>query len=243
MQWWDNFVDWFYSDAGSHVFLTAIVPGVAILVAGVVAALIGRGSTKRIVNLHTRAERGAAVTAMIGAARRAANWNSLSVPEQQHAENIALECDVRLRLLPTPGAGMAADWATHQLADLKKQAVSFSFHASQTMKEFKDRLIEWQSTPGRAKKLFKNDLDSWAYESSLSDQDLVAQQKAWEAQQAASNAQAPAVPERAAPAAVPHVPATTSLQDAPESPAPLVAPEPAPTPEVSTRADDVPRTD
>ena len=39
MQWWDNFVQWFYSDAGSHVFTTAIVPGVAIIVAGVIGAL------------------------------------------------------------------------------------------------------------------------------------------------------------------------------------------------------------
>lgn len=185
MQWWDNFVYWFYSDAGSHIVSTTIVPGVAILVAGVIAALIGRGSTKRIVSLHDRDERASAVTAMIAAARRAANWNTLSVPEQQQAEHIALECDVRLRLLPLAGAGLAAEWATHELAELKKQAVSFSFQASQSLKEFKDRLIEWQAHPGRAKKLFKNDLDSWAYEASLSDQDLVAQQKAWEAQQAA----------------------------------------------------------
>ncbi len=190
MQWWDNFVNWFYSDAGSHVFATVIVPGVAIIVAGIIGALIGRGSTKRIVSLHDRAERTAAVTAMISSARRAANWNSLSAPEQQQADHIALECDVRLRLLPVTGAGMAAEWATHELAELKKQAVSFSFQASQSLKEFKDRLIDWQARPSRAKKLFKTDLDSWAYDASLSDQDLVAQQKAWEAQQAASHTQA-----------------------------------------------------
>ena len=188
MQWWDNFVYWFYSDAGTHVFLTAIVPGVAILVAGIVAALIGRGSTKRIVAMHDRDERAAAVTAMIGAARRAANWNALSAPEQQQADHIAIECDVRLRLLPLGGSSLAADWATHELGELKKQAVSFSFQAAQSLKEFKDRLIEWQAHPRRAKKLFRNDLDSWAYEVSLNDQDLAAQQKAWEAQQAAEKA-------------------------------------------------------
>jgi hypothetical protein len=187
MQWWDDIVDWFSSDAGAHIVTTAIVPGLAILVAGIVAALIGRGSTKRIVSLHDRDERASAVTAMIGAARRAANWNALSAPEQQQADNVALECDVRLRLLPLAGSALAADWATHELGELKKQAVSFSFQASQSLKEFKERLIEWQSHPGRAKKLFKNDLDSWAYEESLNDQDLVAQQRAWEAQQAAEN--------------------------------------------------------
>ena len=191
MQWWNDFVEWFYSDAGSHVVTTAIVPGVAILVAGIIAALIGRGSTRRIVTLHDRDERSSAVTAMVGAARRAANWNSLSAPEQQQADHIALECDVRLRLLPLAGSGLVADWATHQLAELKKEAVSFSFQAAQSLKEFKDRLIEWQAHPGRAKKLFKNDLDSWAYEESLNDQDLAAQQRAWEAQQAATAAAPP----------------------------------------------------
>ncbi len=191
MQWWNDFVEWFYSDAGSHVVTTAIVPGVAILVAGIIAALIGRGSTRRIVTLHDRDERSSAVTAMVGAARRAANWNSLSAPEQQQADHIALECDVRLRLLPLAGSGLVADWATHQLAELKKEAVSFSFQAAQSLKEFKDRLIEWQAHPGRAKKLFKNDLDSWAYEESLNDQDLAAQQRAWEAQQAAAAAAPP----------------------------------------------------
>lgn len=209
MQWWNSFVEWFYSDAGSYVVSTAIVPGVAIIVAGTIAALIGRGSTKRIVDLHDRNERASAVTAMIGAARRAANWNTLSAPEQQQADHVALECDVRLRLLPLAGSGLAADWATHQLTELKKEAVSFSFQASQSLKEFKDRLIEWQGRPGRAKKLFKNDLDSWAYEESLGDQDLAAQQRAWEAQQAANAQQADApapapIPPATPPTAGPH---------------------------------------
>ena len=214
MQWWDDIISWFSSDAGSQVITTAIVPGAAILVAGIIAALIGRGSTKRVVSLHDRAERAAAVTAMIGAARRAANWNALSAPEQQQADHIALECDVRLRLLPLSGAGLAAEWATHQVAELKKQAVSFSFQAAQTLKEFKDRLIEWQAHPGRAKKLFKNDLDSWAYDASLNDQDLVAQQKAWEAQQA-----------------------STAVTEPPVAPASFDTPAPLPAHEHSNRAE------
>lgn len=193
MEWWNNFVLWFSSDAGSHVVSTAIVPGVAIVVAGIIAAMIGRGSTKRVVTLHDRAERSAAITAIIGAARRAANWNTLSAPEQQQADHIALECDVRLRLLPLAGAALAADWAAHETAELKKQAISFSFQAAQSLKEFKSRLIEWQEHPSRAKKLFRNDLDSWAYDDSMNDQALLEQQRAWEAQQAGAllSAEAP----------------------------------------------------
>ncbi|MEO7147267.1 MAG: hypothetical protein ABIW81_08030 [Terrimesophilobacter sp.] len=186
MQWWDDFVYWFYSDAGAHIVATAIVPGVAIVVAGVIAALIGRGATKRVISMHEREERASATAAMIGAARRFAQWNTLSGPEQQHADHVAMECDVRLRLLPLAGAAMASNWSAHQLAELKKMAVSFSFQAEQSLAEFRERLIDWQAHPGRAKKLFKNDLDSWAYDDSLTEQDLVAQQKAWQAQQDAS---------------------------------------------------------
>ena len=63
MQWWDNFVYWFYSSAGSYVLSTVVVPAAAILVAGIIGALIGRGATKRIVTMHEREERAAATTA------------------------------------------------------------------------------------------------------------------------------------------------------------------------------------
>lgn len=185
MQWWNDFVDWLSSDDGWRVIATVIVPFVAILVAGLVAAMIGRGSIKRVLSLNERQQRAAAVTAMIGAARRAAVWNTLSDSEQRHANHSALEADVRLRLLAVTGAGLASDWCAHEIAMMKKNAVSFSFQAEQSLVEFRNRVIEWHERPSRAKKLFKNDLDSWAYDTSLADQELVAQQQAWAAQQSA----------------------------------------------------------
>jgi hypothetical protein len=185
MQWWNDFVDWLSSDDGWRVIATVIVPFVAILVAGLVAAAIGRGSTKRVLSLNERQHRAAAVTAMIGAARRAAVWNTLSDSEQRHADHSALEADVRLRLLSVTGANLASDWCAHEIAMMKKNAVSFSFQAEQSLLEFRNRLIEWHERPSRAKKLFKNDLDSWAYDTSLADQELVAQQQAWAAQHSA----------------------------------------------------------
>lgn len=185
MQWWNDFVDWLSSDDGWRVVATVIVPFVAIMVAGLVAAAIGRGSTKRVLALNERQHRAAAVTAMIGAARRAAVWNTLSDAEQRHANHSALESDVRLRLLAVTGASLASDWCAHEIAMMKKNAVSFSFQAEQSLLEFRNRLIEWHERPSRAKKLFKNDLDSWAYDTSLADQELVAQQQAWAAQHSA----------------------------------------------------------
>ncbi|WP_349897212.1 hypothetical protein [Parafrigoribacterium soli] len=186
MQWWNNFVDWFSSDDGWRVFSTAILPFIAIVVAGVIAAAIGRASTRRVIALSDREVRIAAVTTLLSAARRASIWNTLSAGEQPAADQAAIDAEIRLRLLGVPGAALASEWTAHEIADMKRNSVSFSFQAEQTLLVVRDRLIEWQARPSRAKRLFKNDLDTWAYETSLSDQDLVHQQKAWSAQQTAA---------------------------------------------------------
>ena len=184
MEIWNNFVDWLSSGSGQRIVTTVILPFLAIIVAGVIAALVARGALKRVVDLSDREDKASAINALISAARKAAVWNSLPAPEQAHIEHLIGEADIKLRLLPVAGTALAADWTSHEIKDMQKNAISFSFQAEQTLLTFRDRLIEWQAHPGRAKKLFKNDLDSWAYDSSVSEQDLVAQQQAWAAQQA-----------------------------------------------------------
>jgi hypothetical protein len=211
MQWWNDFLNWFSSDNGWRVFSTAILPFIAIVVAGTVAAMVGRASTRRVIALSDREQRIAAVTTLLSAARRASVWNTLSAGEQPAAEQAAIDAEIRLRLLSIPGAGMASEWVAHEIADMRRNSVSFSFQAEQTLLVVRDRLIEWQARPSRAKKLFKNDLDTWAYESSLSDQDLVHQQKAWSAQQtAASTAPTAAQSSAATPASGSSVPPARS---------------------------------
>src|SRR5690606_29972055 len=100
MQWWNDLVDWLNSDDGWRVISTAVIPFLAIVVAGVVAALIGRGSARRAIAHAEQERRIATVAALISGARRAARWNALSLPEQQHAEHLLHDADTRLRLLP-----------------------------------------------------------------------------------------------------------------------------------------------
>lgn len=183
MQWWTNFLDWINSTDGWRIVSTAVIPFIAIIVAGIVAALIGRASARKVIELSEREVRASAVTALISAARKAAVWNTLPSPEQQHIDHLIGDAEIRLRLLPIAGTSLAADWARHEIAGMKRNAVSFSFQAEQSLLVFRDRLIEWQGRPGRAKKLFKNDLDSWAYDSSVSEQELVHEQQKWAAQQ------------------------------------------------------------
>ncbi|MEX1078860.1 MAG: hypothetical protein WED09_07110 [Homoserinimonas sp.] len=186
MQWWNNFVDWLTSEDGWRILSTAVFPFLAIVVAGFIAAMIGRGATRRLIVLHDREQRVSTVAALIGAARRASRYNTLSGPEQEHADHLAHDADVSTRLLPLAGSSMTADWAAHEIAEMKRNSVSFSFQAEQSLMDFRDRLVEWQSRPSRAKKLFKADLDLWAYESAQEDKGLVEKQQEWAKQQVAT---------------------------------------------------------
>src|SRR5690554_1394402 len=186
MQWWNNFVDWLTSEDGWRILTTVVFPFLAIIVAGLIVAMIGRGSTRRLIALRDREQRVSTVAALIGAARRASRYNTLSVPEQEHADHLAHDADISVRLLPLAGSSMTADWAAHEIQEMKRNSVSFSFQAEQSLMDFRDRLVEWQTKPSRAKKLFKADLDLWAYESAQEDKGLVEQQQEWAKQQVAT---------------------------------------------------------
>ncbi|HEY4268351.1 MAG TPA: hypothetical protein VGM94_09195 [Galbitalea sp.] len=180
MQWWNDIVSWFNSSEGTRVITTAILPFIAIVVAGLVAAWIASGFARRIIDHQDREIKAAAIMALIGAGRRAALWSSLGGDEKQHVDALISESDLRMRLLPVAGAIAAADWATHELNAMKKNSASFSFQAEQTFFDFRDRLLDWQARPRRAKKLFAFDLVQWQYDDdSASQSSLVAQQREW----------------------------------------------------------------
>jgi len=185
MQWWNDFVDWLLSENALVALTTAVLPFVAIIVAGFIAAAIGRSGTRRVLAHHDRELKAAAVTALIGVGRKAASWSTLGAEEHQRIDFIAHEAEVRVRLLPLSGASLAADWAVHQLADMKRNSVSFSFQAEQTLLEYRDRLIEWQYKPSRARKIFAADLERWRFEESASDKALVEKQQNWAQEQLA----------------------------------------------------------
>ncbi|HEX3721521.1 MAG TPA: hypothetical protein VHV31_01940 [Nitrolancea sp.] len=164
MEWWNEFIAWFSSTSGSRIFLSAILPFVAIVLAGIIAAAIGRGSAQRVLAHEDRELTGAALIALIVVGRKASIWASLGADEKQHIDSLMSEADIRVRLLPVGGASQAADWAAHELADMKKNSASFSFQAEQDFVDYRDRLLDWQAKPRRAKKLFASDLEQWRYE-------------------------------------------------------------------------------
>ncbi|MFM9877335.1 MAG: hypothetical protein ACKVOG_05735 [Rhodoglobus sp.] len=181
LEWWNAIVRWFNSDAGSSVVSGVILPFIAILAAGLTAGLIMRSSMKRFVAHQDRQAKASAVAALIASGRRAAVWNALSAQEKEHVEHQLSEAEVRVRLLPVSGAALAADWAAHHLADMKRNSASYSYQAEQDLSDLQEGLIAWQSKPARAKKLFAEDLTAWKYESSFPEDDLAAKQREWAA--------------------------------------------------------------
>jgi hypothetical protein len=216
MQWWNDLNDWTSSDAGWRVLSGAIIPFVAIVVAGVIAALIGRAATKRVVSLQEREAKNAAVAGLVSAARKAANWGSLGHDERAYADHLAEDADIRLRLLPVTGAPIAANWAQHEIADIKKNSSTFSFQADQSLTEFRDRILEWQARPARARKLFKSDLERWKFDSPDPDADLIKRQQDWNADKVDSTR----TPEPAP------TPTTTTLRPAQPAVTPVAAAAP-----------------
>jgi hypothetical protein len=187
-QWWNTVVSWLSSEEGFRILSATVLPFLAILVAGVLAAVIARSAVKRMLRQHDRELQSSAVAALIGAGRKAAVWNSLPGNEKEHVDAQASEAEVRVRLLPLSGTTLAADWAVHQLREMKANSANFSFQAEQTLEEFRDRLIEWQQQPKRAKRLFKDDLEQWRYEQTQTPDPTVSRQQEW----AASRVEAPA---------------------------------------------------
>ena len=191
MQWWNDLLGWLRSDDGWTVVSGVILPFVAIVVAGVIGALIGRGATRRMVVQRDRETRAAAVAALVSAGRSAAVWHSLSPAAKEHAESLAAAADIQVRLLPIPGAALAADWAEHQLADMRINSVNYSFQADQTLDEYRDRLVRWLHSPHKSKKLFADDLDRWRYDTGRPDPVALEQQRWAEEQFTAVANQAP----------------------------------------------------
>jgi hypothetical protein len=234
MDWWNEIQAWFVSATGSKIFLDAILPFVAIVLAGIIAASIGRGSARRVIDHQDRELTGAAVIALIVVGRKAAIWSSLGADEKQHVDSLMSEADIRVRLLPVNGSSTAADWAAHELATMKKTSASFSFQAEQSFVDYRDRLLSWQARPRRARKLFGSDLDQWKYEDSTG-APLVAEQQQWAAEHVQQTPSAPGAAPATAPiatdaptAALPVTPGLATA--APPTAAPMDAPAPTQTP-------------
>jgi len=178
MEWLNGILDWFTSFTGWRITSGAIIPFVAIVLAGLLGAASARGAIRKLVAQRDREQRVAAVTALVTSGQQAAKWASLTPAAKDHAEDLASRADIEVRLLPAPGSELAADWAAHQISAMRTNSVSYSFQAEETVGEFVDRLAEWLHHPRRAKKLFAADLERWRFDTATPDA-LLTEQQDW----------------------------------------------------------------
>lgn len=199
MQWWNDFTEWLTSASAQPMLFSALVLFVGVVVSGLIAAWIARTAIKRMLAQRDREARSTAVAALVDAATEASVWNSLTPQEQVLANRAVGQADVLVRLLPVRGSEVAANWASHQLHELKRASATFGYQLDPAVAEFRDRLVEWQRRPGRARRLFENDLERWRTQSTEEERALRAEQDAWLAQQHqetySSNAETVVVPE------------------------------------------------
>ncbi|WP_241980145.1 hypothetical protein [Cryobacterium sp. TMT4-31] len=179
------------------MIFSAIVLIVAIIVASLLAAWIARGAIKRLLAQHDRELRAAAIGSIVDAATEASVWNSLTPQEQVMNDRAVGMADIQIRLLPIKGSSVAADWAAHQLAELKRTSATFGYQLEPALVEFRDRLIDWQNKPSRARKIFQGDLERWKSQNTSTEKSLLAEQDAWVAQQHHDQFATPAAPAQA----------------------------------------------
>jgi hypothetical protein len=215
MQLWNDFTAWISDSANEPVIFAVAILLVGIVVSGLLAGWIARGTVRGMLARTERQQKAAAIAALVDAATEASVWNSLTPGEQVLSDRAVGQADILVRLLPVKGAGIAANWATHQLAEMKRQSATFGYQLDPVVAEFRDRLIEWQKRPGSAKRIFAADLERWRFESGTPTGQLDAQQDQWVAQQHH---------EKHTPAAAPAAPAAAPAADAATpAPAPISA--------------------
>ncbi|KQW03540.1 hypothetical protein ASC66_17535 [Leifsonia sp. Root4] len=198
MQWLNDFSDWFFSSSAQPVVFAAAVIAIAMIVSGLLAAWIARGATNRLIAQRDAEIKAAAIIALVDASTEASVWNSLTPQEQVLSDRAVGQADIQIRMLPIRGSAVAADWAAHQLHELKRASATFGYQLDPAVAEFRDRLVEWQNKPGRTRKVFASDLERWKLASSENERTLLAEQDAWVAQQHQAQYTTPLLPQAVA---------------------------------------------
>jgi hypothetical protein len=183
MQWWNDLISWLTSSEAQSTLFAGAVLFLAVLASGLLAAWIASAAVRRVVEQRDRELKTAAIGSLIDAATEASVWNSLTPQEQVLADRTVGQADIQVRLLPIRGSDVAANWAAHQLHELKRASATFGYQLDPAVVEFRDRMLDWQRHPSRARKQFQNDLLRWRTQRQEPEQAAVEEQDAWVAGQ------------------------------------------------------------
>ncbi|MBF4462215.1 MULTISPECIES: hypothetical protein [unclassified Rathayibacter] len=163
MQWWNEFSLWLQSADGHQAVFLAVVLLLAVVMGGIVAAAVFRASISRLLRQQDHERKNAVIATLIDAAVDASAWNVLGPQERVLSDRASAQAETHLRLLPIKGSGVAANWASHELAELKHSATTGGYQTHAGVAEFRDRLVQWRDKPNRARKAFLADLERWRF--------------------------------------------------------------------------------
>lgn len=192
IEWWQALVRWLNTADGQTILTTVVLPFVAILTAGLLAVLIARASSTRLMHHRDKSEKAAAISGLLAVCRRVTIWTSLSSAERDHLDYQITESTVRLRLLPIAGADLAAEWSQAMVSAIKRNSAALIDEADKGLADLENGLILWYRRPGVAKKQFKTELPYLRTDVTSLDHDLIARQKQWQATQDGKTTAAPA---------------------------------------------------
>lgn len=157
---WDGYLAWATSAAGLDLLTSAVIPFIAILIAGLLAAILARDGMTRVARRHDREQQSAIIASALAASRRATGWASLSMSEQDQLDDRIAEALARLRMQATRGADLAAEWAHLKVALIKTGALAGSSTAEAELGDLEDWLILWHRRPRRTTRHFARDLQT-----------------------------------------------------------------------------------
>lgn len=183
MNWLNDIQDFFSSSTNSATILVLAFFLIGVVVALIVGGAIASKVSSRHIKANEEQAKAAVIASLIDVATEASVWNALSPAEQILSDRAVGQIDIRVRLLNVKGAGIAADWATHQLGEMKRNSATFGYQLDPAVTEFRDRLLLWLHSPSKANKIFTSDLERWAYQSVAPEAKVAAAQDAWVAQQ------------------------------------------------------------
>ncbi|PPG30192.1 hypothetical protein [Rathayibacter sp. AY2B9] len=163
MQWWNEFMSWIRTSDGHQAVFTAAVVLLAVVVGAIVIGSVFRASIARLIRQQDHERKNAVIATLVDAAVDASAWNFLSSPERVLSDRASAQAETHLRLLPVKGSGVAANWAAHELAELKHTSSTGGYQTQASVGEFRDRLVQWRDKPGRARKAFLADLERWRF--------------------------------------------------------------------------------
>ena len=251
-----NFFTWLFSAQAREAWFLAIVIFFSMLVSAWIAARIARRTAGRLIEQRDFELRASAISTLVDAAVQAAAWNSLTPAEQLASSRAVGHAETVLRMLPVRGSDVAATWASRQLGELRRASVGFGYELEPAVDGFRARLLEWQKSPGRARRGFLSDLATWGVADQSPAAKVVADQDAWVAAQYQQKHEgisvfeaepvAPVVPLATPAVAVPLAAPVSAPDQGQNAPAPTTAipvipppvPAPAATPAGSSADDD-----